>query len=117
MRSISTGVARRTTFPRNSAFRTPHSALVHIDEASLNCREEGEVTHAVTHTPHPTQPSGRSTGCPPASIARARSPTGRSEEHTSELQSHSDLVCRLLLEKKKKQKKPDRRQNSSRFHT
>src|SRR5438132_3163341 len=32
-----------------------------------------------------------------------RSP--RSEEHTSELQSHSDLVCRLLLEKKKKKKK------------
>src|SRR5438034_3715681 len=28
--------------------------------------------------------------------------TSRSEEHTSELQSHSDLVCRLLLEKKKK---------------
>src|SRR5260221_2565275 len=28
-------------------------------------------------------------------------PVGRSEEHTSELQSHSDLVCRLLLEKKK----------------
>src|SRR2546421_2323277 len=29
---------------------------------------------------------------------------GRSEEHTSELQSRSDLVCRLLLEKKKKEK-------------
>src|SRR5437588_6579188 len=29
----------------------------------------------------------------------------RSEEHTSELQSHSDLVCRLLLEKKKKKNK------------
>src|SRR5437773_8666674 len=28
-------------------------------------------------------------------------PAGRSEEHTSELQSHHDLVCRLLLEKKK----------------
>src|SRR5436190_17245998 len=28
----------------------------------------------------------------------------RSEEHTSELQSHSDLVCRLLLEKKKETK-------------
>src|SRR2546428_9071276 len=28
-------------------------------------------------------------------------PLGRSEEHTSELQSRSDLVCRLLLEKKK----------------
>src|SRR5436190_9248206 len=39
------------------------------------------------------RPAPRSAGdtCPPA----------RSEEHTSELQSHSDLVCRLLLEKKK----------------
>src|SRR5438477_10119629 len=33
-----------------------------------------------------------------------RSPP-RSEEHTSELQSHVNLVCRLLLEKKKKKKK------------
>src|SRR5260221_2710302 len=32
----------------------------------------------------------------------SRSSPRRSEEHTSELQSHSDLVCRLLLEKKKK---------------
>src|SRR5438034_3372273 len=31
--------------------------------------------------------------------------SSRSEEHTSELQSHSDLVCRLLLEKKKKKHK------------
>src|SRR2546421_3332025 len=43
------------------------------------------------------------------SIARARSlaelyRTPRSEEHTSELQSRSDLVCRLLLEKKKHKK-------------
>src|SRR5260221_6046767 len=30
----------------------------------------------------------------------------RSEEHTSELQSHSDLVCRLLLEKKKRRHHP-----------
>src|SRR2546427_3042660 len=36
------------------------------------------------------------------------SPTTRSEEHTSELQSQSNLVCRLLLEKKKK-KKQDKR--------
>src|SRR5437667_4092889 len=35
----------------------------------------------------------------------------RSEEHTSELQSHHDLVCRLLLEKKKK---PSRRQRKVR---
>src|SRR5216683_8411299 len=34
--------------------------------------------------------------------ARYDDPTARSEEHTSELQSRSDLVCRLLLEKKKK---------------
>src|SRR5438034_6250397 len=35
----------------------------------------------------------------------------RSEEHTSELQSHSDLVCRLLLEKKKKKKKKKNTKN------
>src|SRR5690242_21534397 len=34
-----------------------------------------------------------------------RDRTVRSEEHTSELQSHVNLVCRLLLEKKKKKKK------------
>src|SRR5438132_8366731 len=35
----------------------------------------------------------------------------RSEEHTSELQSHSDLVCRLLLEKKKKNTQKQRRED------
>ena len=34
-------------------------------------------------------------------FASAKPSSPRSEEHTSELQSHSDLVCRLLLEKKK----------------
>src|SRR5437773_4840637 len=43
----------------------------------------------------------------PRSVGHRGAPTGRgrpgarSEEHTSELQSHHDLVCRLLLEKKK----------------
>src|SRR5436190_9070783 len=37
----------------------------------------------------------------PALAGGDRVARGRSEEHTSELQSHSDLVCRLLLEKKK----------------
>src|SRR5438034_6577106 len=32
--------------------------------------------------------------------------TDRSEEHTSELQSHSELVCRLLLEKKNARRRP-----------
>src|SRR2546421_11655610 len=61
--------------------------------------------------------SGTSTSGPSASVncfsirfAACKSdvismkPRSRSEEHTSELQSRSDLVCRLLLEKKKKKK-------------
>src|SRR5437667_4994818 len=48
-------------------------------------------------------------GLPVGPFSRTRRPawppTLRSEEHTSELQSHHDLVCRLLLEKKKKKKK------------
>src|SRR2546430_13531102 len=45
-----------------------------------------------------------STPCPQAWLPASRptrSPATRSEEHTSELQSQSNLVCRLLLEKKK----------------
>src|SRR5688572_32310067 len=41
-----------------------------------------------------------------------RSPP-RSEEHTSELQSQSNLVCRLLLEKKKKKKKKHKKQQKT----
>src|SRR2546421_271101 len=37
-------------------------------------------------------------------LRQRREDVPRSEEHTSELQSRSDLVCRLLLEKKKKKK-------------
>src|SRR5436190_17528768 len=46
----------------------------------------------------------RTTGYPTCLLRRRATPEGsrtRSEEHTSELQSHSDLVCRLLPEKKK----------------
>src|SRR5215204_6858039 len=49
---------------------------------------------------HGQQPAGRRGARPGAELLR-------SEEHTSELQSHSDLVCRLLLEKKKKKNKHD----------
>src|SRR5256885_9466776 len=42
-----------------------------------------------------------------ASLAASDVPS-RSEEHTSELQSPCNLVCRLLLEKKKRQGSPDR---------
>src|SRR5690242_20805153 len=49
-------------------------------------------------------PAGRSgtarSGCSAARARRRGRPRSRSEEHTSELQSHVNLVCRLLLEKK-----------------
>src|SRR5207248_8371628 len=44
----------------------------------------------------------RTVGCDRSLRAVARATSRRSEEHTSELQSPYDLVCRLLLEKKKK---------------
>src|SRR5215204_7583969 len=51
----------------------------------------------------------------PARVPRPRDGQGgRSEEHTSELQSHSDLVCRLLLEKKKTKRYPPVRANRRR---
>src|SRR5438874_9933644 len=43
-----------------------------------------------------------------AVIADAQENESRSEEHTSELQSRRDLVCRLLLEKKKQDEPPER---------
>src|SRR5436190_9660106 len=56
----------------------------------------------------PAPTSARSGGTESSGVPRytrrtaAALSSSRSEEHTSELQSHSDLVCRLLLEKKKK---------------
>src|SRR5688572_33038320 len=44
---------------------------------------------------------GRAAGTREPAAAGAAAATPRSEEHTSELQSQSNLVCRLLLEKKK----------------
>src|SRR5436190_16972916 len=62
----------------------------------------GEAAKALAQlsalAPRTSAPQARSS----PSIAQPRA-LWRSEEHTSELQSHSDLVCRLLLEKKKKQ--------------
>src|SRR6202158_6511066 len=47
-------------------------------------------------SPRPINPSRFA-----STLAKPRRKSGRSEEHTSELQSPPDLVCRLLLEKKK----------------
>src|SRR2546427_5442941 len=62
-------------------------------------RANGSAVSAVAVAPPPALPT-------PAEIANAAADAGnyslkRSEEHTSELQSQSNLVCRLLLEKKK----------------
>src|SRR5262249_56538002 len=56
-------------------------------------------------SPHPGSPGGQHSTCAGPQLRHVRfalSQTGRSEEHTSELQSLTNLVCRLLLEKKKK---------------
>src|SRR5690606_41641881 len=45
---------------------------------------------------------GRGAGAPPEPACRPTRCRSRSEEHTSELQSRENLVCRLLLEKKKR---------------
>src|SRR5258708_30832605 len=47
---------------------------------------------------------------PKVIVSSCRSKNGRSEEHTSELQSPDHLVCRLLLEKKKHINKPENEQ-------
>src|SRR2546427_6931210 len=66
------------------------------------------TTEIYTLSLHDALPIWRAPRRPPAPPRRSRAsgPTapGRSEEHTSELQSQSNLVCRLLLEKKKKHK-------------
>src|SRR5438132_7507752 len=65
-------------------------------EADLSDDDAGD---GLAHAGHGDQAvDGRAKGG--EGVAQAR----RSEEHTSELQSHSDLVCRLLLEKKKQTK-------------
>src|SRR2546430_9065756 len=57
---------------------------------------------------HLTEPESRRGALRAASRCLDLCLVQRSEEHTSELQSQSNLVCRLLLEKKKKQRSPRR---------
>src|SRR5438132_7745943 len=52
-----------------------------------------------------SHPERSPSSSPTSRAVRSSGSSSRSEEHTSELQSHSDLVCRLLLEKKKKKYK------------
>src|SRR5438132_1768741 len=81
--------------PRSTLF--PYTTLFRSQSVNVHVRLLGLITGLVTQT------QGRTT--PFLLVHRAicfGDELSRSEEHTSELQSHSDLVCRLLLEKKKK---------------
>src|SRR2546430_7898012 len=78
---------RSTLFPYTTLFRSPSKST---------CRDSGGSTIAA---PSPITAVGglkNSSG-----LVGTVFPSSRSEEHTSELQSQSNLVCRLLLEKKK----------------
>src|SRR5690606_41645193 len=63
----------------------------------------GRQAHVSTRRPCAGRPAGRSLRPASSCVSRRSVQTGtveRSEEHTSELQSRENLVCRLLLEKK-----------------
>src|SRR2546427_2238388 len=79
---------RSTLFPYTTLFRSQPDHRLEIRE--LEVVTEGVVL--VDAGPHP------------AEVLHLQHARHRSEEHTSELQSQSNLVCRLLLEKKKKNK-------------
>src|SRR5260221_7864087 len=79
---------RSTLFPYTTLFRSQRKHLVFRAKISPMSRMD--------HGFLPRQEGSRFR----AGLLSFR-PSTRSEEHTSELQSHSDLVCRLLLEKKK----------------
>src|SRR5438034_8520079 len=86
---------RSTLFPYTTLFRSIAVANRRSDIATaLRLAREYKLKLILAGAAEGWQIAGE--------IARAGVPVLRSEEHTSELQSHSDLVCRLLLEKKKK---------------
>src|SRR3712207_7228948 len=87
---------RSTLFPYTTLFRSP------VPYMTVTSRIVGGAQQTTSPVPAPaqtTQQPAPSSNNPPPQVG---APTqGRSEEHTSELQSRQYLVCRLLLEKKK----------------
>src|SRR5690349_22712973 len=83
---------RSTLFPYTTLFRSTSSAL-----ARRNSPNVGSAMSSDSST--------QASSCSALGSSGKRGAFARSEEHTSELQSRRDLVCRLLLEKKKKKKK------------
>src|SRR2546427_957742 len=91
---------RSTLFPYTTLFRSHLCSVGLPATTDPCCKTSGEPSSVVT-----TPPASR-TSTTPAATSHGASVSSqkqsRSEEHTSELQSQSNLVCRLLLEKKKK---------------
>src|SRR5260370_19477860 len=83
---------RSTLFPYTTLFRSDGVFSSRRSGGSKRRRRTDGVTESIPPRAivHPQRYRGR-----------CRSTIARSEEHTSELQSHLNLVCRLLLEKKK----------------
>src|SRR5688572_32158226 len=80
--------------------RPPRSTLFPYTTLFRSSRRAGSMVTTATFLPRSASP--RATAA--AVVVLPTPPDPRSEEHTSELQSQSNLVCRLLLEKKKKKK-------------
>src|SRR5205085_11111329 len=95
---------RSTLFPYTTLFRSMRAP----DEPRLNAGSK-ESASGEGLKPGGAQERPQSLPLQQASVSKTQAPVSpsvqRSEEHTSELQSQSNLVCRLLLEKKKKKKK------------
>src|SRR5437868_13245099 len=79
--------------PRSTLF--PYTTLFRSQAVLFKERPQG-------HVPGPRPPADGRQRRDPELVASGADGGLRSEEHTSELQSRFDLVCRLLLEKKKK---------------
>src|SRR5260370_30861553 len=88
---------RSTLFPYTTLFRS----LAVAKPFGLAHAERGRQVLATPHGRYSYEPF------PTSSRVRCENLATRSEEHTSELQSHLNLVCRLLLEKKKHKEQPD----------
>src|SRR2546430_13209097 len=96
---------RSTLFPYTTLFRSKTAAQFSVLETCTG--NEPQVVHIGQTTGMlRTARKGRFKFAPKilrVLVAQQEVGQGRSEEHTSELQSQSNLVCRLLLEKKKEQ--------------
>src|SRR3712207_9067044 len=88
---------RSTLFPDTTLFRSPDVLLIGTQRAT----DSGLTVATQALRAHPRLPVLVLGAPDDGETVRAAVAAGRSEEHTSELQSRQYLVCRLLLEKKK----------------